>query len=27
LVAGASLDGLSSRVSKAKADLEVGLRA
>ena len=27
LVAGSSLDGLSSRVSKAKADLEVGLRA
>ena len=27
LVAGASLDGLSSRISKAKADLEVGLRA
>jgi orotidine-5'-phosphate decarboxylase len=27
LVAGASLDGLSSRVSKAKAELEVGLRA
>lgn len=27
LVAGASRDGLSSRVSKAKADLEVGLRA
>ena len=27
LVAGASLDGLSSRVSRAKADLEVGLRA
>ena len=27
LVAGTSLDGLSSRISKAKADLEVGLRA
>ena len=27
LVAGSSLEGLSSRVSKAKADLEVGLRA